>query len=85
MQDMGSTRFTYLQTWSLPTPEHQEDIWRHNDTSERRDNNEWDDPLKIFWYTDNSKSSSKATTYLHHKSDSQFWKTTAYEATNGVV
>ena len=35
MQEMGPMRLTSKKTGSFPTSEHQEDPWRHNDTSEK--------------------------------------------------
>ena len=58
MRDLGSTSLTSEQTGSFTTLYHQEDPWHHNDTSEIIDNPKWDDWLKIFRYTNDSKSGS---------------------------
>ena len=38
IQDLVPVCITSEQAGSFPTSEHQEDTWRHNDTSEKREN-----------------------------------------------
>ena len=49
MQDLGPTRLTSEQTGIFPTSEHGEDTWRHNYTSEKIDNQKWDDSSNFLY------------------------------------